>query len=110
MNWDVKHQIRVVIKEDKYLVHSLTPYGDPTGVNRYYTDDTLPDEIKAKLGMALFGMRGNGIDDVVYSRGIDKSVLSVDMWVRTRTYHSIRGEMRRDTRSKSKSASAQNPE
>ena len=108
MNWDVKHQIRVVIKEDKYLVHSLTPYGDPTGVNRYYTDDTLPDEIKAKLGMALFGMRGNGISDVV--REVGGESRWVDLWIGMRTYSSIRGAMRRDTRSKSKSASAQNPE
>ena len=108
MNWDVRHQIRVVIKEDKYLVHSLTPYGDPTGVNRYYTDETLPDEIKAKLGMALFGMRGNGISDVV--REVGGKSRWVDLWIGMRTYSSIRGEMRHDTRSKSKSASAQNPE
>ena len=108
MNWNLNHYIRVAFKGDKYLVHSLTHQGRATGINRYYTDDTLPEEIKAKLGMALFGMRGNGIDDVVY--GKDKCVQSVDMWIRTRTFHSIRGAMRRDTRSKSKSASAQNPE
>ena len=108
MNWDVRHQIRVVIKEDKYLVHSLTSYGDPTGVNRYYTDDTLPDEIKGKLGMALFGMRGNGITEVV--REIGGGSRWVDLWIGTKTYSLIRGDMRRDTRSKSKSASAQNLE
>lgn len=108
MNWDVRHPVRVVMKGEKYHVQLCDDWWSPIGHNRYYTDDTLPDEIKAKLGMALFGMRGNGIDDVVY--GKDKCVQSVDMWIRTRTFHSIRGEMRRDTRSKSKSASAQNPE
>ena len=101
MNWDVRHPVRVVMKGEKYHVQLCDDWWSPIGHNRYYTDDTLPEEIKAKLGMALFGMRGNGIDDVVY--GKDKSLQSIDMWIRTRTFHSIRGEMRRDTRNKSKS-------
>lgn len=102
MNWDLRHHIRVAFKEDKYLVHSLTYQGYAVGINRYYTDDTLPDEIKAKLGMALFGMRGNGVDEVV--RDVDKDrVLWVDLFIGMRTYQSIRGDMKRDARSKSKS-------
>lgn len=108
MNWDVRHQIRVVLKEDKYVVHVCDDWGDFVGVNRYYTDDTLPEEIKAKLGMALFGMRGNGIGDVV--REIGGGSRWVDLWVGTKTYKVIRGETKRDTRSKSKSASAQDPQ
>lgn len=109
MNWDVKHPVRVLIRGEEYHVQICDDWWRPVGHNRYYTDETLPDEIKAKLGMALFGMRGNGIDDVRV-HGKDKCVQSVDIWICTRTYHLIRGEMRRDTRSKSKSASAQNSE
>ena len=109
MNWNLNHYIRVAFKGDKYLVHSLTHQGRATGINRYYTDDTLPEEIKAKLGMALFGMTGNGVHEVV--RDLDDGrTLWVDLFIGMRTYQSIRGDMKRDTRSKGQSASAQDPQ
>lgn len=101
--WETSHPVRVVFKGDNYLVHGLNSWHEASGINRYYTDDTLPDEIKGKLGMALFGMTGNGVIEVV--RDVDGPVHWVDLWISIRTYRSIKGDRERDARSESKNQS-----
>ena len=52
-------EVYVLLDLDKYVVEfprSINP--DTT---RYYTDETLPDEIKHKLGLLMFGSRDKSI-------------------------------------------------
>jgi hypothetical protein len=52
-------EVYVTFDSDKYKVEfprSINP-----DLTRYYTDETLPDEIKHKLGLLMFGSRDRSI-------------------------------------------------
>jgi len=52
-------EVYVLLDSDKYVVEFPRSINPDT--RRYYTDETLPDEIKHKLGLLMFGSRDTSI-------------------------------------------------
>lgn len=93
----------VRVQLDGYVVYTYdgtsSRQGIYRGITRYFTDDTLPYEIKWKLGMVMFGSR----DETV---GHKVAVLSDTYYlhITPETFDIIMGE-RHDPRSESQSES-----
>jgi hypothetical protein len=96
--------LMVTFKGDEYVVEYLAH----PSTTRYFTDTTLPDEIKYKLGLLMFGVK----DSTVGWRGGFQSDWMLDdpntprsyvVRVSEDTYEHVIGRIRHDTRSQGES-------
>jgi hypothetical protein len=96
-------EVYVLLDLDKYVVEfprSINP--DTT---RYYTDETLPDEIKHKLGLLMFGSRDKSIGRCLKGANMYADHNSDVYIVRLspETYEEVHRGTQSDTRSQSQS-------